>query len=63
MSDCFDNTAEILIEALPYIQRLDRKTVVIKYGGNAMTFNPAGNPTGAADRKSDTNSKVSPFHL
>ena len=36
MTDCFDNTAEILIEALPYIQRLDRKTVVIKYGGNAM---------------------------
>lgn len=30
------NTAEILIEALPYIQRLDKKTVVIKYGGNAM---------------------------
>lgn len=30
------NTAEILIEALPYIQRLDNKTVVIKYGGNAM---------------------------
>lgn len=30
------NTAEILIEALPYIQRLDSKTVVIKYGGNAM---------------------------
>ncbi len=28
--------AEILIEALPYIQRLDNKTVVIKYGGNAM---------------------------
>lgn len=31
-----DRTAEILIEALPYIQRLDNKTVVIKYGGNAM---------------------------
>ncbi len=31
------DTAEILIEALPYIQRLDGKTVVIKYGGNAMT--------------------------
>ena len=31
-----DKTAEILIEALPYIQRLDNKTVVIKYGGNAM---------------------------
>jgi len=30
------NTAEILIEALPYIQRLDKKTVVIKFGGNAM---------------------------
>ena len=28
--------AEILIEALPYIQRLSGKTVVIKYGGNAM---------------------------
>ncbi len=31
-----NNTAEILIEALPYIQRLDKKTVVIKFGGNAM---------------------------
>ncbi len=30
------DTAEILIEALPYIQRLDGKTVVVKYGGNAM---------------------------
>ena len=28
--------AKILIEALPYIQRLAGKTVVIKYGGNAM---------------------------
>jgi len=28
--------AEILIEALPYIQKLTGKTVVIKYGGNAM---------------------------
>jgi acetylglutamate kinase len=28
--------AEILIEALPYIRRLSGKTVVIKYGGNAM---------------------------
>lgn len=31
-----NNIADILIEALPYIQRLDKKTVVIKYGGNAM---------------------------
>ena len=29
--------AEILIEALPYIQNLAGRTVVIKYGGNAMT--------------------------
>ncbi len=28
--------ADILIEALPYIQRLNGKTIVIKYGGNAM---------------------------
>lgn len=28
--------ANILIEALPYIQKLSGKTVVIKYGGNAM---------------------------
>jgi acetylglutamate kinase len=28
--------ANLLIEALPYIQRLGGKTVVIKYGGNAM---------------------------
>ncbi len=36
MTENFNNTAEILIEALPYIQGLDQKTVVIKYGGNAM---------------------------
>jgi acetylglutamate kinase len=30
------NKANILIEALPYIQKLAGKTVVIKYGGNAM---------------------------
>ncbi len=28
--------AHVLIEALPYIQRFKNKTVVIKYGGNAM---------------------------
>jgi len=28
--------AEVLIEALPYIQRFSGKTMVIKYGGNAM---------------------------
>ena len=30
------SVADILIEALPYIQTLDQKTVVIKFGGNAM---------------------------
>jgi acetylglutamate kinase len=29
--------AEILVEALPYIRRFQNKTVVIKYGGHAMT--------------------------
>jgi acetylglutamate kinase len=29
--------AEVLVEALPYIRRFFDKTVVIKYGGNAMT--------------------------
>ena len=28
--------AQVLIEALPYIQRFQGKTIVIKYGGNAM---------------------------
>jgi acetylglutamate kinase len=36
VTENYHQTAEILIEALPYIQRLDNKTVVIKYGGNAM---------------------------
>jgi len=31
------NVASVLSEALPYIQRLNKKTIVIKYGGNAMT--------------------------
>lgn len=34
--DVLIKKAGILIEALPYIQRLAGKTVVIKYGGNAM---------------------------
>jgi len=31
------NVAHVLSEALPYIQRFRGRTVVIKYGGNAMT--------------------------
>lgn len=29
--------AEVLIEALPYIQKFNRKIIVVKYGGSAMT--------------------------
>ena len=32
----FLDKAEVLIEALPYIQRFNRKVIVIKYGGSAM---------------------------
>ena len=35
MDSLFDK-AEVLIEALPYIQKLRGQTIVIKYGGNAM---------------------------
>ena len=31
--------AQVLIQALPYIQKYHNKIVVIKYGGNAMTNN------------------------
>lgn len=36
MSKSTQKVAKILIEALPYIQRFHGKTIVIKYGGNAM---------------------------
>ncbi len=36
MSDNTQNVAQILIEALPYIQRFRGMTIVVKYGGNAM---------------------------
>ena len=32
--------AQILVEALPYIQEYTNKIIVIKYGGNAMTSEP-----------------------
>ncbi|MDR1311604.1 MAG: acetylglutamate kinase [Burkholderiaceae bacterium] len=38
MADMTHHTkAEILAEALPYIRRFHGKTIVVKYGGNAMT--------------------------
>ncbi|WP_028487542.1 acetylglutamate kinase [Thiothrix lacustris] len=37
MSSDSHSTASILMEALPYIQKYAGKTIVVKYGGNAMT--------------------------
>lgn len=34
--DAILEKAEVLIEALPYIQRFNRKIIVVKYGGSAM---------------------------
>ena len=35
--DIKPSTAKVLIEALPYIQQLSNKVIVVKFGGNAMT--------------------------
>lgn len=40
--------AEILTEALPYIQKFNGKTIVVKYGGNAMV-NPCLKETVISD--------------
>jgi acetylglutamate kinase len=36
MTDQMPNTANVLIEALPYIRRFKDSTIVVKYGGSAM---------------------------
>ena len=36
MSSSHAQQAQTLVEALPYIQKYSGKTVVVKYGGNAM---------------------------
>ena len=36
MSDHVQQRAKVLAEALPYIQKYNGKTIVVKYGGNAM---------------------------
>ena len=33
----FLEKASVLVEALPYIQKYNRKIIVVKYGGSAMT--------------------------
>ena len=37
----FKQTAATLAEALPYIQRYEGSTIVIKLGGHAMTSKPS----------------------
>ena len=34
--DVEQSKAEVLIEALPYIQKFNGKTIIVKYGGSAM---------------------------
>ncbi|MDO4544864.1 MAG: acetylglutamate kinase [Bacillota bacterium] len=36
VSQKYLDKAEVLVEALPYIQRFNRKIIVVKYGGSAM---------------------------
>ena len=36
MAEAIMHKAEVLVEALPYIQKFNRKIVVVKYGGSAM---------------------------
>ncbi|MBU6241891.1 MAG: acetylglutamate kinase [Acidobacteria bacterium] len=38
------NTAQVLVEALPYIQRFAGQTVVVKYGGNALSGTEHADP-------------------
>ena len=35
--DLWLEKAQVLIEALPYIREFNGKTIVVKYGGSAMT--------------------------
>lgn len=39
MDQSIMHKAEVLVEALPYIQKFNRKIVVVKYGGSAMLDN------------------------
>ena len=40
MGEILNNVrAQVLVDALPYIQKYNNKILVVKYGGNAMTNN------------------------
>jgi acetylglutamate kinase len=47
------NTASLLVEALPYIQRFRGKIVVVKYGGNALAGTPGDEDAGLASFATD----------
>ena len=53
----------VLIEALPYIQQYQGKTMVIKYGGNAMVDNELKNcfAKDILSSKSDNEMSISNF--
>ena len=36
MNISINDRANVLVQALPYIQKYNNKTIVVKYGGNAM---------------------------
>ena len=36
MAEDLTSRARVLIEALPYIQKFNNATIVVKYGGHAM---------------------------
>ena len=38
MSYSLVDRAQVLAEALPYIQKFNGKTIVVKYGGNVLVF-------------------------
>ncbi len=44
------NTAKLLIEALPYIQQFAGKTIVVKYGGNALAGSTSDDALGTFAR-------------
>ena len=39
--------AQVLVEALPYIQKFNRKIIVVKYGGSAMVDTATHRETGS----------------
>jgi acetylglutamate kinase len=53
------NTASLLVEALPYIQRFRGKIVVVKYGGNAL--NGSGGAAGAGNGESGVSDALASF--